>query len=405
MKLTKVFFGILILLFGCTTSDDGPSDKDLGFDPALETVQAKAMVTANNAFALDFFKEIANDEEAENYMVSPLSLTLALGMTYNGANEDTEKAFGDVLGYGDVDGANSFNQNLIKSLTASGSGATLNLAQAIWIQNDFPVEPDFVNINQEFYDAEVDNLNFRDPKAVEVVNSWAYDHTQGKIDKFIEQFDSNTVLFLANAIYFKGTWKFEFDPEDTRQVAFHASSSETVQVPMMSMGSKVPYFTNDTFSSIRLPYKNERYEMVVFLPHKGFSTTDIISALNMENFDSWHNSYAESELDIQFPKFKAEYKKLLNEGLTNMGLGIAFSTDADFGKINKQASLRISRVLQETFIEVNEEGTEAAAVTSVEIVNTSASVTPSFVADHPFLYMIRDSYTGSILFIGRVGRP
>lgn len=150
MKLIKVFFAILIVLVSCTTSDDGPSDKDFGLDPSLETKEAKTMVATNNAFAFDFFKEIANTEAAENYMVSPLSLTLALGMTYNGADGDTKAAFGDVLGYADVNAANSFNQNLIKSLTASGSGAVLNLAQAIWIKDDFPVEADFINTNQQF---------------------------------------------------------------------------------------------------------------------------------------------------------------------------------------------------------------------------------------------------------------
>ncbi|SDE64968.1 serpin B [Pricia antarctica] len=403
MKFIKAYFAILLVLVGCTTSDDGPSDKDLGLDRALETTEAKTMVATNNEFALDFFKEIATTEAAENYMVSPLSLSLALGMTYNGADGDTKAAFGDVLGYADVDAANSFNKKLIKSLTASGSGAVLNLAQAIWIKDDFPVEADFVTTNQNFYDAEVGNLDFEDPKAVDVVNSWAYDHTKGKIDKYIDSFEPNTVLFLANALYFKGTWKFEFDPSDTRQAAFHASLSETVQVPMMFMNATVPYFTNEMFSSIILPYKNDRYEMLLFLPHEGFSTTDIVSELNMENLKNWLDSYSKSGLAIQLPKFKLEYKRELNEELTNMGLGVAFSNTADFGKINKQAALRISKVLQKTFIEVNEEGTEAAAVTSVEIGLTSTGAT--FIADHPFLYMIRDSYTGSICIMGRIGKP
>ncbi len=171
------------------------------------------------------------------------------------------------------------------------------------------------------------------------------------------------------------------------------------------IASTVPYFTNDTFSFIRLPYKNERYEMVVFLPHEDFSTTDVVSELNLENLDSWLSSYTEIGLDIDFPKFRSEYKNLLNDALTKMGLGIAFSDNADFRKINKHASLQISRVLQKTFIEVNEEGTEAAAVTSVEVMSTSSAISPSFIVDHPFLYMIRDSYTGSICFIGHVGRP
>ena len=399
MKFKEVFLVIfMIFLASCSTSDDG----DMGYDSELESAEAKAMVLTNNTFALDFFKEISKDGEAENYMVSPLSLSMALGMTYNGADGDTESAFGDVLGYEDVDGANKFNQKLMKSLMADGSGARLNLANAIWIRNDFPVERDFVAVNKTFYNAEVDNLDFSDFKAVEVVNKWAYDHTKGKIDKLIEEFDNSTVLFLANALYFKGTWKFEFKPSDTEQAAFHTSNG-TAQVPMMAMSATVPHFTNDTFSSIILPYKNDRYQMAVFLPHEDFDTNDIVADLSMENLRNWLERYTERGLDIKLPKFKKEYENELNDELANMGLGIAFSSNADFGKINSEALLRISKVFQKTFIEVNEEGTEAAAVTGVEIIMTSG--TPSFVVNRPFLYMIRDSYTGSICFMGRVGRP
>ena len=399
MNFKGTFFWVLLFfLMGCSISEED----DFGHNPELESAAAKAMVANNNTFAMDFFKEISNGEELENYMVSPLSLSMALGMTYNGAEGQTETAFGDVLGYEDVDGANKFNQKLIKSLMVAGNGATLNLANAIWIRDDFPVETDFVAINQKYYYAEVDNLDFNDSKALEVVNTWAYDQTKGKIDKFIDQFDSSTVLFLANALYFKGTWKFEFKPSETKEAAFHTSNS-TVQVPMMSMNATVPYFANDTFSSIILPYKNDRFQMVVFLPHEDYTTSEIVANFSMESLGNWLKQYAERGLDIKLPKFKYEYKNELNNELATLGLGIAFSNNADFGKINKEASLRISRVLQKTFIEVNEEGTEAAAVTSVEIVMTSAG--PSFVANHPFIYMIRDSYTGTICFMGRVGRP
>lgn len=156
------------------------------------------------------------------------------------------------------------------------------------------------------------NLDLGDPDAVAVVNSWAYDHTKGKIDKYIDNFDPNTALFLANALYFKGTWKFEFDSQDTRQADFHTAATETVQVPTMSMRATVPYFTNETFNSIILPYKNDRYEMLVFLPHEDFSTSDIVSELNAENLGNWLDSYTETGLDIQLPKFKTEYKRELN---------------------------------------------------------------------------------------------
>ena len=353
---------------------------------------------------MEFFKEVVANEEAENYMVSPLSLSLALGMTYNGADGDTKTAFGTVLGYDDVTEANVFNKKLINSLTASGTGADVGLANAIWIKNDFPVEEDFVSVNQKYYDAKVDNLNFGDPKAIEVVNKWASDNTKGKIDKFVDDFSSNTVLFLANALYFKAMWKYEFNPDDTREDTFNATDG-MVQVPMMHMNVTVPFYVGDNFSSVILHYKNDRYQMLVFLPHIEYSTPAFVSQLTMENLSNWLDSYRESGLDIYLPKFKMEYENELKDELTNMGLGIAFGGAANFDNIRKDGQLAISSVFQKTFIEVNEEGTEAAAATGVVIVETSSGPSSYFRADRPFLYMIRDSYTGSICFMGRVGNP
>ena len=403
MRYIGIFLLAVFFFFSsCTTSDDATDGGDLGLDPDLETVEAKASIQKNNEFALDFFREVVANEEEENYMVSPLSLALALGMTYNGAAGTTAEAFGTVLGQDDVEVANGFNQKLIKSLTASGTGADVGLANAIWIKNDFPVEEEFVSVNRMYYDAEVDNLNFGDSKAVEVVNTWASDNTNNKIEKFVKSFSANTVLFLANALYFKATWKYEFNPDDTRETTFNAVSGE-VQVPMMYMNATVPFYANDNFSSVILPYKNDRYQMLVLLPYVGYSTADIVTQLTMDNLNNWLDSYKERELGIYLPKFKMEYENNLNDELVNMGLGVAFSGETNFKKINARASLQISKVFQKTFIEVNEEGTEAAAVTGVQIELTSAA--PGFLANRPFLYMIRDSYTGSICFMGKMGNP
>lgn len=389
-----------IVLASCSNTSE--NDGESGLDPDLQTVAAKAMVETNNEFALKFFSEVAGTEESENYMVSPLSVSLALGMTYNGADGTTAQEFGHVLGYTDVAASNGFSQKLIKSLTASDNGAKLDLAQAIWIQDDFSVEQDFVEANQTHYDAEIGNLDFSSSNAVNVVNDWAYDHTNGKIEDFVKGFDASTVLFLANALYFKGTWKYEFDPNDTNEAPFYTANS-TVQTPMMYIDATVPYLTNERFSSIILPYKNDRYQMMVFLPNEGLTTKDIVSEFSVANLNAWLDTYMEVELDINLPKFKMEYENELTDELVNLGLETAFSESADFSKINKDAALLISKVIHKTFIEVNEEGTEAAAVTGVQIELTSAG--PSFMANRPFLYMIRDSFTGSICFMGQIGKP
>ncbi len=390
-----------VFFLGCDTKDDEVTSFE---NEALESAMAKAMVSKNNQFALDFFQEISENETKENYMVSPLSLSMALGMVHNGADGDTKLAFDDLLGNdASLDERNQFNKDLRKSLTTRTDGTDLSLANAIWIQENFPVVEDFISTNQNFYDAEVGNLDFREPEAVTIVNDWVERKTNGKIEEIVEEFDPQTRLFLVNALYFKSEWKYRFKTEDTRNAPFYSTPENSVDVQMMNMNAEVPHFSNEMFSSIILPYKKERFEMLLFLPHSELTTNSIVESMTSENLNAWLEGYQLSDLDVGLPKFKMEYENTLNDELTNMGLGIAFSSGADFGKINKEAPLQISEVIQKTFIEVNEEGTEAAAVTGVGIELTSAG--PSFVANRPFLYMIRDSYTGSICFMGRVGLP
>ena len=401
MKKQVVLFVLgFTFLLGCDSTDDTPSFEN----DALETAAAKALVSQNNQFAMDFFRKISEKETEENYMVSPLSLSMALGMVHNGADGDTKLAFDNVLGKGaSLNELNQFNENLRRSLTTKIEGTAMNLANAIWIQEDFPVDDTFLEINQNVYEAEVANINFRNPEATTIVNNWVERNTDGAIEELVKEFTPGTRLFLANALYFKSQWKYRFKIDNTRNALFHTSPENAVEVPIMNMNAEVPFFANETFKSIILPYKKERFEMVLILPNHGLTTYDILDGMTGENLELWLGEYNLSELQIGVPKFKMEYENLLNDELKDMGLEIAFSANADLGGISPGASLQISRVLQKTFIEVNEEGTEAAAATGVEIVETSAP--PSFIANRPFLYMIRDRYTGSVLFIGRVGLP
>ncbi len=401
MKSQGVFFVLgFALLLGCNSTDDVSSFED----DDLETAAAKALVSQNNQFAIEFFRNVVEKEAEENYMVSPLSLSMALGMVHNGADGDTKVAFDELLGKGtSLEQLNQFNEKLRRSLTTKIEGTAMNLANAIWIQEDFPVENTFVAVNQKVYEAEVANIDFGNPEAPTIVNSWVERNTNGTIEELVKNFSPDTRLFLANALYFKAQWKYRFKTENTRNALFYTTPENSVEVPMMNMNAEVPFFTNETFRSIILPYKGERFEMVLLLPNHGLTTSDIVDSMTGENLALWLEEYSLSELQIGVPKFTLEYENLLNDELMDMGLEIAFSPDADLGKISPGAPLQISRVLQKTFIEVNEEGTEAAAATGVEVVVTSAP--PSFIADRPFLYLIRDSYTGSVLFIGRVGLP
>ena len=398
----KVFLFVagFVLALGCDKSEDIPPFENV----ELETAEAKALVSQNNQFAIEFFRKVVENETEENYMVSPLSLSMVLGMVHNGAHGDTKVAFDNLLGMGaPLDQLNRFNENLRKSLTTKVEGTDMNLANAIWIQEDFPVENAFVEVNQKVYEAEVDNIDFRNPEATTIVNNWVERNTNGKIGELVKEFTPGTRLFLANALYFKSQWKYRFKTENTRNALFYSSPENAVEVPMMNMNAEVPFFVNETFRSIILPYKKERFEMLLLLPNYGLTTSDIMDIITGDNLDTWLKEYDLAELAIGVPKFEMEYENLLNDELKDLGLEIAFSANADLGGISPGASLQISRVLQKTFIEVNEEGTEAAAATGVEVIETSAP--PSFIADRPFLYLIRDGYTGSILFIGRIGLP
>lgn len=408
MKTFKTIVLFLVfLMFSCdTASNDSDLDNEhLIKNPELQTAEAKAFIATHNDFAFEVFKTVAENETEDNFMVSPLSLSIALGMVSNGADGTTKTAFEDVLGNGtSVSEMNNYNKMLIESLAAKTSGTSFDLANSIWIQNGFQVEDDFLTTNKMFYDNDVETIDFGSQSAVNKVNNWVNENTNGKIERLVESFTDGTVMFLANALYFKSQWKFQFKKEDTKEADFHINRNDTATVSMMNMEADIHYFTNESFSSIVLPYEQERFEMIVLMPHPTYEVANILENIDSEllnDIDS--NGHIFNGLKIRLPRFKFGYEIGLNEALKSIGLEIAFSEDADFSKINDNIGLRITKVLQKTFIEVNEEGTEAAAATGVEIGPTS--IIPSFTANRPFLYTIREKFTGAICFIGKVGHP
>ncbi|MDP5230240.1 MAG: serpin family protein [Cellulophaga sp.] len=402
MKLKQLaFFFLLVLIFSCENGTDVIVFEE---NPELQTVAAKVMIANNNDFAIDFFKTVVQNEDKPNYMVSPISLSLALGMVHNGVAGETKNAFDITLGSGyNLSEVNAFNQTLMTSLIANSSGVSFGLVNGIWAQNDFPIETAFININKEFYKSEVANVDFQDPSTVTKINNWSSNNTNGRIDKLIEEFDSGTVLFLANATYFKSDWQNKFDKDKTQLAPFFTSLETGKEVSMMNMQAKVLNFRSELFSAIVLPYKEKRFEMVVLLPNENRTTSEVVENLSSEVWETIFTEGRFADISISLPRFKSSYQNGLNDELRDLGLGIMFTNEADLSKINKDAQLRVSRVFQKTFIEVNEQGTEAAAVTGIEIINTSVS--PAFVANRPFVYVIRERFTGTICFIGRLGNP
>lgn len=396
---------LLISVFFLQSCEKGSIEKENKPESFTTIAKGAQVVKANNNFAFNLFKEIAMVEEDENFMISPVSASLALNMVYNGAENQTKEAFATMFDYGNatIEETNAVNKNMIEHLTYSGYGSTFNIANSLWIRNSFPVKKGFINVNKEFYDAEVFNMDFSDSKTKDIINNWASDKTNGKIPEVIKSVSSDIVMYAINALYFKANWKYEFKLEDTKDLPFYDESGTTKNVAMMSMEQTLNTYSNETFTSVVLPYKDDAYNMTLLLPNQDKKVSDIIAILNQENWNAWQAKYYQRNIQLTMPKFKASYKKMFNQPLMNLGLGIAFSGGADFSSLS-DVPVQISFVLQKTFIDVNEVGTEAAAVTVVGIETTSAGGN-SVVFNKPFLYVITNKETGTICFMGKVGMP
>tara|TARA_R110001583_G_scaffold153027_5_gene304812 strand:+ start:351 stop:1577 length:1227 start_codon:yes stop_codon:yes gene_type:complete len=404
MKFANTFpfiiFICVITFQSCSTEEDTSLK-------AFDTIaKGQEIVTSNNDFAFSLFKEIALNETENNFMISPVSASLALGMVYNGAAGATQQAFANVFNYGDttLEETNTVNQNIINNLTHTSSGTIFEIANSLWVKNTFPVKETFLEANKTYYSAEVQNKDFSDPKTLETINNWVSNKTNGKIPKILNEISSNAVLYAINALYFKSDWKYRFKPEDTKKLPFQLDNGTVKQVDMMTMEQDLKYFSNTVFSSVALPYKNDKYTMTIMLPNTDKQVNDIVAIMNIENWTNWQNNYFDKNIKITLPKFTFSYEKTFNTALTNLGLGIAFTENADFSGLS-DIPTQISFVLQKTFIDVNEKGTEAAAVTVVGIETTSIDVPKQFLLDRPFLFAITEKETGSICFIGKVGMP
>ena len=407
MKLTNtspLAILICIIIFqSCSTAEVDDVAPLKSFESVTKGHQ---IVAANNDFAFSLFKEIAQAETENNFMISPVSASLALGMVYNGAAGETQEAFSNVFNYGNttLEETNLVNQNIIDNLTYTASGTTFDIANSLWISNSFPVKETFLEANKTYYFAEVQNKNFEDPKTLKAINNWVSNKTNGKIPHVLNNVDPNTVLYAINALYFKSDWKFRFNPEDTKPQPFHLDNGTIKQVDMMSMEQDLKYSSNIMFSSVELPYKNDKYTMTLMLPHTNKTVDDMVAMMTIENWIEWKNNYHVQSLKITMPKFTFSYKKQLEDPLTNLGLGIAFSENADFSGIS-DTKTKISFVLQKTFIDVNEKGSEAAAVTAVGVGVTSVTGPKPFLLNRPFIFAITEKETGSICFMGKVGIP
>ncbi|MEZ5070793.1 MAG: serpin family protein [Bacteroidales bacterium] len=371
--------------------------------------KAAEIIEADRAFGFELFREIYAASEAENLMISPLSVSYALGMTYNGAAGTTLEAFENVLHFAGLTETevNESYKDLMDQLLNLDSKVTFSLANSIWSRDGFPVEADFIQANRDYFDAEVRSMDFADPQTVEVINQWIEDTTNGLITDMLDQIPANAVMYLVNAIYFKAKWLYEFEKSDTYEGNFYLSGDGTSRADFMRVDGDFTFTQNEDCMAVELPYGDSAFSMVVMLPSESTGLDALVGKLSPETWESWFAQSGYGPVEVHLPKFKYGWKDSLNAPLTQLGLGVAFSSlEADFTRINPIGDLFLSRVIHQSFIEVNEEGTEAAAATIVEVVNECAGCGgTTFVADRPFLYVIKENSTGAIVFLGTVGRP
>jgi len=363
-----------------------------------------------NKFGFDLYKNLKKEYKDQNLFYSPTSISIAFVMAYAGARGDTEKQMADVLHFTlPQERLHSAYSKLIEKLK-SAKDYELSIANALWLQKDYKLLKEFLDTIGKYYKGgfcEVDYIkNHKD--ACEKINNWVSKETKGKIDNILkpEDITIDTRLVLTNAIYFKGKWLTEFDKQFTRDEDFYLINGEKTKVKMMYQKSRFHYYENNDFQLLEMPYKGNEVSMVIILPKTGKLET-VENNMNEKKLQEWLNSTTKREVKAYIPKFKFTLRYNLSEVLSNMGMKDAFSRRANFSGINGNYDLYIGKVIHQAFVEVNEEGTEAAAATAL-IMETKALIIEEpvvFKADHPFIFLIRDKETNSILFMGRVMNP
>lgn len=405
MKKIIYFVTILALTFAMTTCSNSPTEPGNREVRALTSVE-KALIQADNSFGLKVFQEINNHEKNGNIFISALSISMALAMTLNGANGATKEAMQNSLelaGLSDQQ-INENYKSLIELLVSLDPKVKFQIANSIWYRDDMIFEQSFIDQNKKYFDALVSSLDFNSPNAKNIINAWVDEQTNGKIKEIVEKINRNDVMFLINAIYFKGIWKYQFDEKQTSDALFTLPDNSQIPCKMMVQSGEFQYFANENFQAIDLPYGDELFSMVLLLPKPSVNIDSLIMEFDQNNWNQWISLFQKQSGAIFLPRFKLSYKLKMNDVLIALGMGVAFSDEADFTRMYKPGGLFISEVNHKTFVEVNEEGTEAAAVTSVVISRTSIS---GFImqVDRPFIVAIRENHSGTILFIGKIVNP
>ena len=405
LLLILAILAISMFAFSACANDDNGNAVEKNYDIAKID---GSVLEANQQFAFDIFQQLNSEDKNSNIFISPLSISTALTMTYNGAASSTEQAMAETLSLSGLsqDIINTSYANLLPYLQNIDKDITLDISNSIWIRQGREINPDFVAINQKDFWAEVMEIDFSKDTAADTINQWIAEATEQKITKMISApIDADVVMYIINALYFKGQWSEAFKSENTFDKVFTTYEGQEQTVDMMLKNEAGEYGAGSDYQAVRLPYGNGHTAMYCILPLEGLDINDFISNLDAEKWQTIKNSIlGKDTVNLQIPRFKLDYGiKNLNDSLTALGMGEAFGEQADFSGITD--NINISKVLHKAVIEVNESGSEAAAATVVEMKETALPIEeapPTFIADRPFLFLIVDDSTNSILFMGKV---
>jgi serine protease inhibitor len=391
-----------LITAGCAERMTGPV-----LEPVRPFTAAELRVSgASTAFGLGLLREIHTAEAAPNLLISPLSASMALGMTMNGAVGPTYDAMRATLGFDGLTEAqvNEAYRGLIAQLHSRDRKVEFRLANSVWYLQGWSIRQPFLDAARNHFSAHVAALDFSSPAAPQTISKWAETATGGRIRNLVERIDPLDRVFLVNAVYFKAPWTTPFEPNATRPGPFTRADGSVVTVPLMSLDRALPFVRDDDVHMVELAYGDTAFSMVVLAPAQGSSLDALVAGLTPARWDELIGRLRPERVMLTMPKFRFDYGVTMNDALQRLGMGIAFQPFvADFTRMADAADLHISRVKQKAFIDVHELGTEAAAATAV--VASVTSMPPELRFDRPFLFAIRERSSGTLLFMGRVGDP
>jgi serpin B len=402
--VTILSLAVTILLLGSCKMNNVKPGK--GIDLNLSVLQQQ-QAYKNNDFTFNLFRSVsATNANGANLFMSPLSVSMALGMTSNGANGGTLDSIRTTLGFGAFtqDQANSYFNKLIVDLPQLDPNTTLKIANSIWYRQDLSVSAPFLQTGKTDYLANIQSLDFTNASSVNTINNWVSNQTNGKIPSVISSIKSTDMMFLINAIYFKSIWANKFDASATKSMPFVLPDNSEIETQFMNGHIPCNSYVSADATVLELPYANNKYSLVMVMPPSGQSLNSFISTLTSDEWQTWMGKLNSFGVEVSIPKFQFTYSTSLKNELSAMGMGIAFSDAADFTNINTGGNLRITDVTHKAYVAVDETGTEAAAATTVTV-GTAAAPVEQININRPFVFVIREMKSGLILFAGAVNNP